>query len=138
MEWPGSINQKKMFDRVLDVSFELEKKGYNKQLAEKMVLVYQEKGAEVAIENLIYDHGYTKQDAIDFVQKIDRSYVGVNRQILFFYLGIALLLGVFVYFGLINSFFIVAAISALLLMRRLIIIYKFVRKNRFTPSFKGN
>lgn len=103
-----------------------------------MVLVYQEKGAEVAIENLIYDHGYTKQDAIDFVQKIDRSYVGVNRQILFFYLGIALLLGVFVYFGLINSFFIVAAISALLLMRRLIIIYKFVRKNRFTPSFKGN
>ena len=43
MEWPGSINQKKMFDRVLDVSFELEKKGYNKQLAEKMVLVYQEK-----------------------------------------------------------------------------------------------
>ena len=103
-----------------------------------MVLVYQEKGAEVAIENLIYDHGYTKQDAIDFVQKIDRSYVGVNRQILFFYLGIALLLGVFVYFSLINSFFIVAAISALLLMRRLIIIYKFVRKNRFTPSFKGN
>ena len=111
MEWPGSINQKKMFDRVLDVSFELEKKGYNKQLAEKMVLVYQEKGAEVAIENLIYDHGYTKQDAIDFVQKIDRSYVGVNRQILFFYLGIALLLGVFVYFGLINSFFILAVIS---------------------------
>jgi len=120
-----------MFDRVLDTTHELGKKGYDKKLAERVVLLYRDSGIESAITYLTTESKFSKEKAIALVTEIDKIYIRDNRQILIFYAAIVFVLIFLVYLGAISSFYFLLVLSGLYLVRRSIILFQFTRKNRF-------
>jgi hypothetical protein len=120
-----------MFDRVLDTVHEFEKKGFDKRLIEKIVLLYTEHGAEAARNKLLADHAFSQAAATDLVKRIDKKYVRDNRLILTFYSALFVLLLFLVVLGAVSHFYFLLVLSALFLIRRGIVLFRFIWRNKF-------
>ena len=120
-----------MFDRVLDTVHEFEKKGFDKKLIEKIVLLYTEQGAEAARNKLLVEHAFSPAAATSLVKGIDKKYVRDNRLILTFYTSLFVLLLFLVVLGAVSHFYFLLVVSALLLIRRGIVLFRFIRRNKF-------
>ena len=120
-----------MFDRVLEITDDLSKKGYDKKFTEKVVLMYRDQGVNPTLAYLTQQASYSYEDAANLVQEIDRRYIRDNRQLLIFYSSVVLLMVGLIYMGVISSFYFLTVASGLFLIIRGISLMKFIRRNRF-------
>ena len=120
-----------MFDRVLEITDDLSKKGYDKKLTEKVVLMYRDQGVHPALTYLTQEAQYSYEDAARLVQEIDRRYIRDNRQLLIFYSAVVVLLTGLIYMGVISSFYFLSATCGLLFLIMGMNLLKFIRRNRF-------
>ena len=120
-----------MFDRVLEITEDLSKKGYDKTFVEKMVLMYRDRGINPALTFLTREAGYSYEKAADLMQEIDRRYIRDNRQLLIFYTAVVVLLLGLILMGIISYFYFLSVVSGLFFIIRGISLLKFVKRNRF-------
>jgi len=127
-----------MFDRVLDITNELQKQGYDKNLAERMVLLYRDHGISSVLNHLTTEAKWTREKALLMGKEIDKRYTSTNRQILIFYTALVLVLILLVWYGIYASFYFLLLLSGVLLISRAITLFRFIWKNRFKNDAFSN
>ncbi len=123
-----------MMDRSIHIVNKFSTIDLSKEVVEKAVTQYSEKGMPTAIHFLVSDKGMNPSDAGILMKKIEEECIKINKELLAFKCVFLVLFVVILYFAIKaqSPFFIV--VGTLLTLRRTFSIIRFIKNNSFTPN----